>query len=280
MDKIQIIKVGDFLPSGYFELHSIFNNVANFFNKKDELISFLLKESYMNPTSVLIKGIKLSDIKKVSVNKSIIKFSEKQFLIKNIDQFNSSLNYDLINWNDLEKVITNFENQFLDKLNKKSLSFLLKPEHEQFFKSNFELAYVRHIKSAVTKIINGHTLDSITMLKGAGFGLTPSGDDFITGILYAIDIAQKKLNYKKTNISSSIANTAKGKNLISNSQILLASKGAYFYRFKNFIHSLFKNEDKIYINFNSLLSIGETSGSDILTGFIFGLKNIFKFISI
>ena len=42
MNNVQIIRIGDCLPKGTFELHSLFNNVVNFSNLKGELVTFNL----------------------------------------------------------------------------------------------------------------------------------------------------------------------------------------------------------------------------------------------
>ena len=66
------------------------------------------------------------------------------------------------------------------------MGFILFKEEEKYFQSSFEKAFVKKVKNSL-KDFSFDILPSIAQkMKGLGFGLTPSGDDFNCGVLYAL----------------------------------------------------------------------------------------------
>jgi len=118
-------------------------------------------------------------------------------------------------------------------------------------------------------------IEGITRIKGCGFGLTPSGDDFIAGMLSELYLKQKIFSMDISEIRKQIYETAQGDNLISNTFLSLAFEGLFVERFKNFIHSLlYEGHEEIFTKIQEVLNVGETSGADMLVGFIFSMKKV------
>ena len=275
--RVEIIyKAGNLLPKGEFILHSKFQNVINFINAKQQILSFAFAESYLSPNTLLINSTDFSVIKKVIVDEEKIELLGKYYFLDEIEQYNSFFIYRNNGEIDLKSKVIKFEQEFLHRFNKKSLAFLLNIENEKYFTSTFDKAFVKYIKLAYNEIENGDFYTGIGKMKGAGFGLTPSGDDFIAGMLFAFDILR---HYKIPNINTDtekIKKIAIGKNPISNSLLYYASKGSYYKRFKDFQEALLYKESEIENTFNELIKIGETSSSDMLAGFILTTKKYFK----
>ena len=153
-----------------------------------------------------------------------------------------------------------------------SLAFLIDPRFENNFETSFQKAYVKHIRTAWEDIKNGKLIQGVKKIKGSGFGLTPGGDDFIAGMLYALILTEKIQKRDAGKIRKSIYDAAKGKNDISRTMLYHAYKGAYFKQFKDLINAFINNDKNIKQYFKNLIATGETSGSDMLTGFCLGLK--------
>jgi len=204
----------------------------------------------------------------MKLNSIILFLNIKSFFLNEIEQYNSFFEYKNLKNIDLKTKILKFEGDFLSKFNPKSLAFLLDKKFEANFESSFDNAFIKYIKSAYNEIFFDDFYEGIKKIKGAGFGLTPSGDDFIAGMLYAYDVLK---HFSETEIDvnfDKIREIATGKNPISNSLIYYASKGAYYKRFKDFQEAFLYNEKKLDKAFNNLLEIGETSSSDMLTGYL------------
>lgn len=273
MKTISINKVGNLLPKGKFELHSTFKNVVNLVNEKQQILSFADDEKYLNPNTIIINSVGLPIIKKAWLDENKIEILGKFYFFNEIEKFNSFLDFKSIKDIDLKTKITKFENDYLQRFNPKSLRFLIDEKHEQNFETSFEKAFVKHMKSAFNEIQNGDFYAGISKMKGAGFGLTPSGDDFIAGMLYAYDVLKHLQGTEIYADIDKIREIATSKNPISNSLIYYASKGAYYKRFKDFSEAFLYNEQNLDKAFNNLIEIGETSSSDMLTGFLIQLSS-------
>ena len=151
----------------------------------------------------------------LTVSNSTISIGINALEIKLIE----SHSYDNIYLNDLTESIYSIKllsDEISDKISPQSLGFLIFPKNEIFFQTTFEKAFLAHVKNTVQNI-SLENLPTITKsMKGVGFGLTPSGDDFNCGILYALNYLNEIMNngFSKT-IKKCYLNSI-GDNLISN----------------------------------------------------------------
>lgn len=166
-----------------------------------------------------------------------------------------------------------FNNAQAKVFNTKSLAFLLNEDREAFFTSSFEKAFVKHIKSAYQQILAGDIIEGVKTMKGSGFGLTPSGDDFICGMLYGLEVNAWMNNKNTRELKNKIFETAKGKNPISNAMLYYASIGRYNKKFKELQRSLLCSSNDIEEKLQLFLNHGETSGADMLTGYLLTINN-------
>ena len=112
-------------------------------------------------------------------------------------------------------------------------------------------------------------LSDFASLVGVGEGLTPAGDDFITGVL----LSDRLLANNKFVIAESdfefIAQKTTRQSLM---QLCFADKGKLSIRFEHFLAKLFQTQI-IEKDFMSCIEHGHSSGSDILWGVYSYLKN-------
>lgn len=104
-------------------------------------------------------------------------------------------------------------------------------------------------------------------LAGLGHGLTPAGDDFMMGALYAAWIIHA---HKLANVlTEEIGNTATPlTTTLSAAWIRSAGRGEAGILWHEFFHALITGDkSNIQMQINKILSVGETSGADALAGF-------------
>ncbi|OPZ99258.1 MAG: hypothetical protein BWY70_01019 [Bacteroidetes bacterium ADurb.Bin408] len=112
-------------------------------------------------------------------------------------------------------------------------------------------------------------LKCVNKMKWRGYGLTPSGDDFIAGVLFGLNMLSFYNNKDFKNISTAIFQSAVSKNIYSNNMLRWAYYGKYFKRLKDFIAVLLTcSLPEVKPVFEALISVGATSGADILCGFM------------
>jgi hypothetical protein len=147
----------------------------------------------------------------------------------------------------------------------KSLAFLLNDKRTQNFRSGFERTFVKQVKRSVGQIFSGDRLNGVRTLSGCGLGLTPSGDDFIAGLLIGLNLRGTGFR----GFAEQVFAAARSDNIFSNTFLDLARRGLLFGRMKNLIFALVHGDaDAVRGATGGLLAVGESSGADLGTGFV------------
>lgn len=111
-------------------------------------------------------------------------------------------------------------------------------------------------------------------LVGLGPGLTPSGDDFLTG-LFAVFNMKNSPFYPYRSFCEEVLKKAKN---LTNDISYMTLKKAAIGKVRESIISLLNNlfvedEEDLFLSLNKLLSIGSSSGTDIALGIVFGIES-------
>ncbi|HUI06147.1 MAG TPA: DUF2877 domain-containing protein [Verrucomicrobiae bacterium] len=154
----------------------------------------------------------------------------------------------------------------------KSLAFLLNDQRTDNFRSGFERTFAEQVRYGVSQIFFGDRLKGVRTLSGCGLGLTPSGDDFIAGLLIGLNLR----GTGSRGLANQVFAAARSDNVYSDTFLDLARRGRLFGRMKNLILALGReSEDDVRKCTESLLAVGGTSGADLGTGFFLTLWNGF-----
>ena len=132
------------------------------------------------------------------------------------------------------------------------------------------------LKDAVTTGPESSIEKAITSLVGFGPGLTPTGDDFLTGIM-AILHMMEKMGYPHragNRILNYIARSCLDKTTIFSEQMLLdGASGHFAFPIAKLVKDLMTqdNEERLKSSVNDLLSAGASSGYDVLSGMLWAM---------
>ncbi|WP_423188493.1 DUF2877 domain-containing protein [Alkalibacterium sp. f15] len=130
--------------------------------------------------------------------------------------------------------------------------------------------YFRQLLQQLSEQFDG---DNLKKLIGLGVGLTPSGDDFIVGVLatlYSYDTSRQFINGIKSQISKE---SILGKTTRVSTHMLTFALDGYF---NEALLNLFSEKKQIDRSLKQLKSIGSTSGTDMLSGVSFALEQLIK----
>jgi len=255
---LKILELGDYLIPGPYKLHSEFTRVVNFQNTlNDSMLSLVTSEVGGGPYNIVVE--------------SLNHFPEemhltKQYLIENSIKLSSSSlkSFDIqISQEKLKGLKTLlFEN--------KDKSYLIESDNKDFEPANFEDHLKNRLIEGKREIFDKDLLEGIKMLKGLGVGLTPSGDDFLIGILLGIHlktISTRQTDLSRDKILKLILENSLGKNELSNWFLKTAFRGLVSSKMKIFISALSQGSmQDLREAFEIQARIGHSSGVDQLVG--------------
>lgn len=148
-----------------------------------------------------------------------------------------------------------------------SPAFLFLSTRRQEFATPTQHAYVERLREGAEHLSHGRGEVGARILRGLGPGLTPAGDDFLCGWLWASHITAPAADA----VRDRIFQTAQGSNVLVNHFLKAAHTGLHFEHFKTFVTALLTgSQQETERVFRNLLRIGATSGADTAAGFIQG----------
>lgn len=266
------IIIGDQLPVSHYSIHSRFNRVVNFINSSNQIVFVTNVIENLALNGVFIKNVDISQVESIAIENDSIIINNKPFARSGFEVYYSLFEYKNVETNKFENRILKLVETQPELFSEKSLAFLIIPEREKYFLSGFDLHFMLNSKKGAELIEKGDIIGGVKILKGTGYGLTPAGDDFIAGMLWGLHYLGECYGVDFSKLRNEIFDASKSKNELVNSFLLQAKLGRYFYSFKNFL-SLSVHNLSGYESLKELLSIGATSGADMLSGYIFTIKH-------
>lgn len=295
------------------KVHSVFNNACNL-EYKDNLITILTKDKITAPMSVIIDNKVSFDFKKIKIDKKhkfiftdeviicssltfkvdlkmakvyepkierIDKYIEEEILLNNITKLKYSLfEYGKLDFfcpliDDIKECIKN------DSIYNSNIIYIEKLNNKLNLENNDKsYLFIRDRFIEFLKAIMNYDIDNIQdyggNIIGFGLGLTPSIDDFISGVMISIlylgdyyNLDMKKIyEFNNKLITKSINKTTK----VSSEMLKHSAKGGVSGGIKQLMITLLSKDDdeKLTYDLKKVLSFGETSGSDTAFGLYIG----------
>lgn len=238
-------------PSEHRILH-IFDDACNLVNADRDVLSIVNPEIGNGPFNLVLEEsfrfsnhLNIDD--NISVNGSRLTIGNLTISFSNTQRWSP-----VFHW----KALRSRKEEIIDRL--KLLPF--GSENEMLLRLS------RSLSHAIVHADLPSARDSALKLAGLGIGLTPAGDDILMGAMHATWIVHPQITAKS--ITQGIARAAAPLTTsLSGAWLMAAARGeagsVWHELFDAFIH-----DENIYAPLSKILSIGETSGSDALTGFL------------
>jgi hypothetical protein len=273
---IKLLSFGDHLEKGIYSFHSRFDKVINFYSG-NTFVSIVNNSIGGGPFNIVVDDVDFGELANLIIAEDYFLLNDEKVFFETSKKYDSEINITDFDGNKFTSNLVFFEKALIENSSDKSLTFLLDESRKKNFKSSYEIEFVRRFDSTLECFTSSNYLEGVKLIKGVGFGLTPSGDDFISGFLIALNVIQKLEKVDYSNLIAHIYEAAKGNNAFTNAFLLAAKNGSLFDKFKNLIHSiLYSGQNEILENTRTLISFGETSGADQSVGFLFGIKRNFN----
>ncbi len=269
---IRLISFGDHLGKGTYKVHSRFNQVVNFVSDH-HLVAVVHQSAGGGPFNLVLDGTDLTALNHLTIDDNSFSLNDE------IVPFDESEKYDSeIELNGVDERIFSEKLQFLkenlvQRASEKSLVFLLDNTRRKHFKTSYEMELVSRFDFAMNHFNSSDTISAIRMIKGAGFGLTPSGDDFIAGFLQALNLRQKLFRIDYRDLIQNVFDESRSNNILTNAFLEASAKGWLSENFKELIRAVFyDSKNRIEERVNQVLAHGATSGADWCVGLIIGIE--------
>lgn len=282
------------MSSTYWRVHSVYRRTINLSVGK-KFLALQTKDSPLSPISI-ITNLSASEVEKLNIQKKdLVIVSESKIQIVGVLK-NTCFFLKTSTLHDLKLSALPSEELYVPLLYniKKALSFASTGGFEIIFnqKSIWNDSLIltcakKHIYHSMNLYNNGMLESSaieLCRLLGLGIGLTPSGDDFLCGVLAGLRLTKndntqfaKKLNQE---ISTHLDDTLD----ISAAFLFCALKNNFSFAINSLTnHPIIKNNPNKTFNsttpnsiFKSFSEIGHSSGFDTLCGILYSLMLVTK----
>ena len=266
----KVLSFGDRIGLGGYKLHSRFDQAVNF-TRDGRLISVVGPGIGGGPINIVMEGLDFSGVSRLDINED--SFSLDGAVFPKAPIFDSRLpqnqaapaktRRDMRRWRDL----------LLRKAHPKSLAFLLDETRCQGLDSGFERVLARHFQGAAQELRSGNLEAGAHAARGAGFGLTPSGDDLLSGYLWGLHFRQRICGGDSAADIEKVYGAAQSANPLSSAFLDCAHEGRFFERLRDLLAALGSGEpERLESSLDGLLAVGETSGADTCVGLMLALE--------
>ena len=271
-----LVSIGDQVKEGTYPFHSRFRRAANF-RCNNGLVCVVDEEVGDGPLNIVVRDFNgestCVEAAPLIIGANSVALGRLRFEFTAADCYHSDVTLD--DWDPelFEHNLSVFEEELRTVSCPKSLAFLLDERRIMNFQPGFERALTDQIRRGVYQMRNGHLLDGVRTLRGCGLGLTPSGDDFIAGLLIGLNLLQQLRGQDYQRIADEVFRIAKAGNVFSNSFLDLARRGLLFGRMKDLVLALMhESEEMVRKSAARLMAIGGSSGADLGTGFLLTVR--------
>jgi hypothetical protein len=271
-------------------VHSIFKNTVNIEGEDDFLFTLQGEEVPVNPRSVVLPIESWLDVRSVldtvgiavELTKSGLTIPSRQLRISfkeaEIWDASPSIPGTLLPFDQLEQNLEIFA------------SFLAQWEYSDFYSGDIEHLLRNRLSEASyelsTAIGSGRFFEVRLLadkLIGLGPGLTPSGDDILSGIMASgvyLGLVSTELRPHVMEMNAAIVKRLRGRtNRISFNFLMDASRGEVYRPAKELIGNILcsTKRDNLFSLAGVMMGIGSTSGRDMLEGILIGLGAFIQF---
>ncbi|MGA2962436.1 MAG: DUF2877 domain-containing protein [Candidatus Korobacteraceae bacterium] len=267
---MNLLSVGDQVGPGIYAVHSRFKRVVNFSNGR-RFVFLAIEDIGAGPLSIVLADAgsqrALARISSLRVEEHLLQVDEHRFNRDCIERYRSDFTLQDCTADRLSLNLESFRQLLTEASAANSLAFLIAAGRVGNFTSSLDRAFVSRIQRGADQIFGGSLLDGVSMLKGCGAGLTPSGDDFIAGMLIGLHFVQQLRRRELRRVIDAVFRVATGDNIFSNTFLDLAGRGLLFEKMKKLIMALPGGESgAVRAAVLDLFAIGATSGADLATG--------------
>jgi len=265
---MELLSYGDRIPDGRYHVHSRFARAVNFLGDAG-LVSLVDASIGAGPLNIAVDRLDpalcsptlLVDADHFVVGHQALRKNRRRLFCSGME----------LESRDAERFIDNL-NVLGDCIRRaapsRSLAFLLGSSRPAPVASAYEREFSTTMRDGLCRMMEFRLAEGARTFRGAGFGLTPSGDDFLSGFLLGLNATERLRREDLAEAKTTVFENSIGANPIVNAGLACSREGRVFEPFKDLVSSLARSRDEdVRVSACRVFGEGETSGADAATGF-------------
>jgi hypothetical protein len=271
-EETTLISYGDCVQPGYYRPHSSFENAINF-TKGKRLVSLVNKKVGSGPFHIVLSRLNNFRTDSIRVTGLDVEAGEVRLQFDESKKYISVPSPLLIDIPSAQKLLFRFQDILVNSSPVLSLVFLIDGRRKRNLVSAFEKALVERAVNGWNCFMKGNCEEGIRLMKGTGYGFTPSGDDFIAGMATGLYMIRHFFKRDRAEEIELFLRSSTSENIVSECFIASAAKGHFMARIKTLIEAIMEgNEKDLILHAPGVIATGETSGADFSTGLLCAFK--------
>ena len=264
---------GDRIQPGNYRVHSRFSQAVNFV-RGNQMVCIVGPQIGGGPINIVVSGLDFDSVEGLRVDEEFF-FCDGLALPKK-PLYDSGLPAGGIDQNRLQRGLFKLETLLLEHSHPKGLAFLIYPDRRRHFSSDFEKALADRLSIGAQALSQDDIETGARLMRSVGFGLTPSGDDFLAGWMWGLHVGRKATGRNFSSEINKIFKSTKGTNPLCSAFLRCAHEGRFFEPLRDLVAAVTLGDEKPLVHSaKKLLASGETSGTDTAAGFLLALRQIY-----
>lgn len=265
---------GDCLISGIYTVHSRFRQSAHFIGGQN-LISLVDSTVGKGPNHIVVAGLDIGAVHTIEIADRTIHIDGTACARKEEREYSSRLTAQRLNMRKLQKSIHELEQCVYDNASENSFPNLIRKNMRNLEHSQFNIVLAEQLASGWQALKRGAFESGVRLLIGAGYGLTPSGDDFVAGYCSGLYLGGASFAGLRRRIVKIIDRAGEATNILSRTMLRHCCRGRFYERAKYLLAALRSgNTREIGDSASAMCAVGETSGTDFSFGLLCALQDV------
>lgn len=270
---MDLLSYGDRIPEGDYRLHSAFANAINF-RRGGILVSLVPPAAGPGPTNLVLSQLP-PGARRLRASRFYFYIDENRLRKEPELRYSSAMpeveaapEHVAVNLRALARLLAL-------KAPEKSMAFVFDPARERQFSRVFDRLLLERFKKGLAAMRAGNYAKGARTLRGLGLGLTPSGDDFLGGMLAGLNFARSALRFDTAGTAEIIYAKAGGGSLLSGSLLRASYDGRVNAKIGRLLAALAgPGGTELSGAAEEALACGHTSGADFCSGLVFSLQEL------
>lgn len=268
---MRLLRRGDLVADGTYRVHSRSRRAVNFSDGR-RVLSVVAAGVDAGPATLVVDRLRAGSYETARVDGSSVTIDGLPVATPGAGSYDSTFDVRAAEARVVRRNLSVLSVLIAERAPVESLAFLLESGRVELLRPGFERTYARHMGHCARDILRGDMLRGVERARGCGFGLTPSGDDLIVGILVAARFLEQTGGRDLSAVRADVERTARTGSLLGDSFLAFAARGRVFESMRSLVTALaLGSSGDVASAFDRISKVGATSGVDAASGLCLGV---------